>query len=97
MYVCSAIKSAPSRESAQDAPCQSRDWGGGGGLFLAGCCSSSCLAAEKRDVLRQFSAGRYAIFNIIDWPFHYRSLAYLIRAMPVKRVRGHELIVVPFT
>ena len=94
MYVCSAIKSAPSRESARDAPCRSRDWGA---LFLAGCRSSSCLAAEKQDVLRQFSAGRYAFFNIIDRPFHYRSLVYLIRAMPVKRVRGHELIVVPFT
>ena len=52
-------------------------------MFLVGCRLPSCLAAEEGDVLRQFSAGRYANFNIIDWPFHYRSLAYLIRAMPV--------------
>ena len=55
-------------------------------MFLAGCHSLSCLAAEERDVLRQFSVGRYAIFNMINRPFHYRSLAYLIRAMPVKGV-----------
>ena len=35
-------------------------------MFLAGCRSPGCLAAEEGDVLRQFSAGRYAIFNIID-------------------------------
>ena len=66
-------------------------------MFLAGCRSPSCLAAEKGDVLRQFSAGRYANFNIIGRPFHYLSLAYLIRAMPVKGVGGRELRGVPFT
>ena len=81
MYVCSVIISAPCSESARDAPCQLRD---SGAMFLAGCRSSSCLAAEKRDVLRQFSAGRHAIFKIIGRPFRYRSLAYLIRAIPVK-------------
>ena len=60
-------------------------------MFLVGCRSPSCLAAKERDVLRQFSAGQHAIFNIIDRPFHYRSLAYLIRAMPVKGLGGHEL------
>ena len=52
-------------------------------MFSAGCRSPSCLAAEEQDILRQFSAGRHAIFNIIDRPFHTWSLAYLIRAMPV--------------
>ena len=88
MYVCSAIKSAPSRESARNAPCQWRDLGA---RFLEGYRSPSCLVAEKGDVLRQFSAGRYANFNIIDRPFHYRSLTYLIRAMPVKGVGVHDL------
>ena len=55
------------------------------------------FAAEERDVLRQFSAGRFTIFNIIDWPFHYRSLAYLIHAMPVKGVGVREFRGVPFT
>ena len=94
MYVCSAIKLAPSRELARDAPCQLRDWGA---MFLVGCRSPSCLAAKERDVLRQFFADRYAIFNIIDRPFHYQSLVYLIQAMPVKGVGGHELRGVPFT
>ena len=94
MYVCSAIKSAPCRESARDVPFQLMDLGA---MFLAGCRSSSCLAAEEGDVLRQFSVGRYAILNIIDRPFHYRSLAYLIRAIPVKGVGGHELRGVPLT
>ena len=60
-------------------------------MFLVGCCSPSFLAAEERDVLRQFSVDRYAIFNIIDQPFHYRSLAYLIQAMPVKEVGDMSL------
>ena len=77
MYVYSAVKSVPCRESARDAPCQLRDRGGGG-MFLEGCRSPSCVAAEERDVLHQFSAGRQAIFNIIDRPFHTWSLAYLI-------------------
>ena len=94
MYVCSAIKSVPSRESARDTPCMLMN---SGDMFLAGCRSPSSLAAEKRDVLCQFSAGQYAILNIIDRPFHYRSLAYLIRAMPVKGVGGHELREVSFT
>ena len=94
MYVCSAIKSAPCRESARDAPCLLMNLGD---MFLAGCRSPSCLAAEKRDVLHQFSAGRHAIFNIINWPFHYLSLAYLIRGMPVKGAGGHELRGVSFT
>ena len=68
-----------------------------GGQVLRGCHSPSFLAAEERDVLRQFSAGQFAIFNIIDRPFHYRSLAYLIRAMPVKGVGGRELRGVPLT
>ena len=80
LYVCSAIKLAPSRKSARDALCQLMD---SGVMFLAGCRSPSCLAAEEGDVLRQFSAGRYALFDIIDQPFLYRSLAYLIRAMLV--------------
>ena len=88
MYVSSAIKSAPCLESARDVPCQLMD---SGTMFLAGYRSPSCLVAEERDVLRQFSAGQYAFFNIIDRPFHYRSLAYLIRAMPVKGVGGREL------
>ena len=66
-------------------------------MFLEGYRSPSCFAAEERDVLCQFSAGRHAIFNIIDWPFHYRSLVGLIRAMLVKRVGVHELRGVPFT
>ena len=69
------------KELARDAPCQLRDLGA---RFLEGCRSPSFLADEKRDVLRQFSSGRFAIFNIIDRPFHYLSLVYLIRAMPVK-------------
>ena len=94
MFACYLIKSVPYTESARDAPCQLRD---SGGRFLEGCSSPSFLAAEERDVLRQFSAGRFAIFNIIDRPFHYRSLAYLIRAMPVKGVGRRELRGVPFT
>ena len=94
MYVCSVIKSAPYLESAQDIPCQLMD---SEATFLEGYRSPSCLAAEEGDVLRQFSKGRYATFNIIDRPFHYRSLAYLIRAMPVKGVGGHELRGVPLT
>ena len=58
-------------------------------MFLVGCRSPSCLAAEKRDVLCQFSVGRYAILNIIDRPFHYRSLAYLILAMLVYIICMH--------
>ena len=49
MFVCYLVKSAPCRESAPDALCQLRD---SGAMFLEGCCSPSCLAAEKRDVLR---------------------------------------------
>ena len=90
MYVCSAIKLAPSRELARDAPCQLGDWGA---MFLVGCCSPSCFAAEEQDVLRQFSTGRHSIFNIIDRSFHYWSLADLIQAMPVKGVGGHEISV----
>ena len=78
----------PRRESARDAPCQLRD---SGGRFLAGCRSPSCLATEKRDVLCPHSAGRHTIFTIIDRPFHYRSLADLMRAMPVKEVGEHKL------
>ena len=88
MFVCYLIKSVPYKELARDAPCQLRD---SGARFLEGCRSPSFLAAEERDVLRQFFAGGFAIFNIIDMPFHYRSLAYLIRAMPVKGVGGCEL------
>ena len=88
MHVCSAIKLAPSRESARDAPCQLMN---SGAMFLAGCRSPSCFAAEEGDVLCQFSVGQYAIFNIIDRPFHYRPLAYLIRAMPVKGVGDMSL------
>ena len=94
MYACSAIKFASSQELARDTLCQLRDWGA---MLLVGCHSPSCLAAKEQDVRRQFSAGRYAIFNIVNWPFHCRSLAYLIRAMPVKGVGGHELRGVPFT
>ena len=85
MYVCSAIKSAPFSgiDSIRSVPVE-----GLGTMLLEGCRSPSCFAADERDVLRQFSAGRHAIFNIIDRPFHYRSLAYLIRAMPVKEVEG---------
>ena len=83
MYVCSAIKLVPCRESARDALCQLRDWGA---MFLAGCRLPSYLVAEEQDVLCQFSVGRYAIFKIIDRPFRYRSLADLIRAMAVKGV-----------
>ena len=68
-----------------------------GGRLLEGCRSPSCLAAEKWDVLRQFSAGRSAIFEIIDRPYRYRSLVDLIRAMPVKRVGVPELRGVPLT
>ena len=46
VFVCSVIKSAPCRESAQDAPCQLRDWAG---MFLEGCRSPSCLVAEERE------------------------------------------------
>ena len=83
MFVCYLIKSVPYRESARDAPCQLRD---SGARFLEECRSPSCLAAEKRDVLHPCSAGQYAIFTILDWPFHYQSLADLMRAMPVKGV-----------
>ena len=93
MFVCYLIKSVPYKELAQDAPCQLRD---SGTRFLEGCRSPSFFAAEVRYVLRQFSAGLFAIFNIIDRPFHYRSLAYLIRAMPVKEVGRRELRGVPF-
>ena len=78
------IKLAPCRESARDVPCQLWDWGT---MFLEGCHSPSCLAAEEQDVLRQFSAGQHAI----DWPICYRSLVDLIRAIAVKGVGGHEL------
>ena len=88
MYVRSAIKLAPYQESAQDAPCQLMD---SGAMLLAGCHSPSCLAVEEGDVLCQFSAGQYAILNIIDRPFHYRSLPYLIQAMPVKGVGDMSL------
>ena len=94
MLVCYLIKSVSCRESAQDAPCQLRD---SGSRFLEGCRSPSCLAAEKRDVLRPYSAGRPAIFTIIDRLFHYRSLADLMRAMPVKGVKGHMFRGVPAT
>ena len=67
------------------------------GHVLSGCRSPSCVAAEERDVLRQFSAGRHAIFDIIDGPFHTWSLACLIRGMPVKGLGGHELRGVQFT
>ena len=70
---------------------------GQGAMFLEGCRSPSCFAAEKQDVLHQFSVGRHAIFNIIGQSFHYRSLADLIQAMPVKGVGGHEIRGVPFT
>ena len=47
LYVCLfSHKSTPCRESAQDAPCQFRNWTG---MFLEGCRSPSCLAAEERD------------------------------------------------
>ena len=62
-----------------------------GAMFLAGCRSPCCLAAEERDVLREFSAGPHAIFKIIDQPFRYWSLADLMRTMPVKGVGGREL------
>ena len=94
MFVCYLIKSVPCKELARDAPCQLRD---SGTRFLVGCRSPSCLAAEKRDVLRPCAAGRHAIFTISNWPFHYRSLADLIRAMPVKGVEGRELRGVPAT
>ena len=85
MFVYYLIKSVPYRESAPDAPCQLKD---SGRRFLAGCRSPSCLAAEKRDVLRSYSAGRPAIFTIIDRPFHYRSLEDLMRAVLLKGVGG---------
>ena len=84
----------PCRESARDAPCQLRD---SGDRFLEGCRSPSCLVAEKRDVLRLCSVGRHTIFTTIDRPFHYRLLADLMRAMPVKGVEGRELRGVPAT
>ena len=52
-FVCYLIKSAPCRESTRVTPCQLRD---SGSRFLVGCRSPSCLAAEKQDVLRPFSA-----------------------------------------
>ena len=76
MFVCYLIKSVPYKESARDAPCQLRDLGA---RLLEGCRLPSFLADKKRDALCQFSSGRFAIFNIIDRPFHYRSLVYLIR------------------
>ena len=85
MFVRYLIKSAPCKESARDAPCQLRD---SGARFLEGCRSPSCLAAEKRDVLRPCSAARHASFTTINRRFHYRSLADLMRAMPVKGVGG---------
>ena len=88
MFVCYHIKSVPYRKSAPDAPCQLKD---SGARFLAGYRSPSCLAAEKRDVLRPYSAGRHAIFTIIDRPFHYGSLADLMRAMPVKGLRNLKM------
>ena len=94
MFVCYLIKSAPYRESARDAPCQLRD---SGAWFLEGCRSPSCLAAEKRDVLRPCSAGRHAIFTTIVRPFHYRSLADLMRAMLAKGVEVRKLRGVPAT
>ena len=83
MFVYYLIKSVPYRESAPDAPCQLKD---SGRRFLPGFRSPSCLAAEKRDVLRSYSAGRPAIFTIIDRPFHYRSLEDLMRAVLLKGV-----------
>ena len=68
-YVCSAIKSAPCRESARDALCQLRGWGA---MFLEG-----CLATVERDVLHQFFVGQHTIFKIINWPFRYRSFGGL--------------------
>ena len=85
MFVCYLIKSAFCGESARDAPCQLRD---SGDRFIEGCRSPSCLAAEKRDVLRPVSASRHAIFTIRNWPIQYRSLTDLMRAMPVKGVGG---------
>ena len=88
MFVCYLIKSAFCRESARDAQCQLRD---SGARFLEWCRSPSCLAAEKRDVLRSVSVGRHAIFTFINRPFHSRSLADLMHAMPVKRVGDANL------
>ena len=65
--------------------------GDSGARFLAGCHSPSCLVAEKRDIVRPVSAGRRAIFTISNRPFHYQSLAGLMRAMPVKRVGDASL------
>ena len=88
MFVCYLIKPVPCRESARDALCQLRD---SGARFLEGYRSPSCHAAEKRDVLRPCIAGRHAIFTISNRPFHYRSLANLMRAMPVKGMGVREL------
>ena len=88
MFVCYLIKSVPCRESAPDAPYQLRE---AGARLLAGCHSPSCLAAEKRNVLCPYSAGRHTIFTIIDQPFHYQSLEDLMRAVPLKGVRDASL------
>ena len=60
VFVCFLIKLVPCRESAQDAPCQLRDWVS---MFMEGCCSPSCLVAEE---CNSFVHSPHAIFKIID-------------------------------
>ena len=93
MYVCSAIKSAPSWELARYTPCQFRDWGA---MFLEGYYSPSCFVAKERDILVNSPQADTPFLTFSTSPFHYWSLADLIRAMPVKRVGVHELRGVPF-
>ena len=59
-----------------------------GSMFLEGCRSPSCLAVEDKMSFVRSPRANMQFFKIINRPFHYRSLADLIQAMPVKRVGG---------